>query len=68
MQDDQTRRLDVFAPIDTPDPFLDSADLAAVYSQPRLIVSRMQQVREQALDSAPSRTYALRFRPPPSAI
>jgi hypothetical protein len=68
IQDDLTRRLAVSAAVAPPNPFLDSADLAALYSQPRLIVGRIQQVREPAPDSAPSRTYALRFRPPPSTI
>jgi hypothetical protein len=68
IQDDQTRRLAVSAPVAPPNQFLDSADLAAVYSQSRLIVGRIEQVREPASDSAPSRTYALRFRPPPATI
>jgi hypothetical protein len=67
-QDDQTRRLTVFAPVAPRSPFPDSADLAAVHSQPRLIVGRIRQVRNPASDSASCRTYALRFRPPPSAI
>jgi hypothetical protein len=67
-QDDQTRRLAVSAPVAPRSPFLVSADLVAVYSQPRLIVSRIQQVRRPAPYSAPSRTYALRSRPPPSTI
>lgn len=68
IQDDQTRRLAVSGPVAPRTPFLGSADLAAVYSQPRLIVRRIQQVRKPAPDSAPSNTYALRFRPPPSTI
>ena len=68
IQDDQTRRLAVSAPVAPPNQFLDSADLAAVYSQPRLIVGRIQPVRKPAPVSAPSHMYALRFRPPPSTI
>jgi hypothetical protein len=68
IQDDETRRLAVSPPIRPCSPFLDSADLTAVYSQPRLIVTRIQSVRIPAPDSAPSHTYALRFRPPPSTI
>jgi hypothetical protein len=68
IQDDQTRRLAISAPVAPRSPCLDSADLAAVYSQPRLIGGRIQQVRKPAPDSAPSHTYALRFRPPPSTI
>lgn len=68
VQDDQSRRLAVSAQVAPPNHFLNSADLAAVYSQPRLIVGRIQNVREPAPASAPSRTYALRFRPPPSTI
>ena len=66
IQDDQTRRLAVSAPVAARSPFLDSADRSAVYSQPQLIVGRIQQVRKPASDSAPSHTYALHFRPPPS--
>jgi len=68
IQDDQTRRLAVSAPAAPRSSFLNSADLAAVYSQPRLIVGRIQQVHKPAPDSAPSHTYALRFRPPPSTV
>ena len=68
IQDDQTRRLAISAPVAPRSPCLDSADLAAVYSQPRLIGGRIQQARKPAPDSAPSHTYALRFRPPPSTI
>jgi hypothetical protein len=68
IQDDQTRRLAVSAPVESRSPFLDFADLAAVCSQPQLIAGRIQQVRKPALDSAPFHTNALRFRPPPSTI
>jgi hypothetical protein len=68
IQDDETRRLAVSAPVRPRSPVLDSADLTAVYSQPRLIVDRIQSVRKPAPDSAPSHTYALRFRPPPSTV
>jgi hypothetical protein len=68
IQDDQTRRLAGSAPVTPRSSFLDSANLAAVYSQPRLIAGRIQQVHKPAPDSAPSHAYALRFRPPPSTI
>jgi hypothetical protein len=68
IQDDETRRLAVSAPFAPYGPFLDSADLVAVYSQPLLMVDRIQLVRKRAPDSAPSHTYALRFRPPPLTI
>jgi hypothetical protein len=68
IQDDQTRRLADSAPVAPRSPVLDSAHLADVYSQPRLLVGRIQQVHKPAPDSAPSHTYALCFRPPPSTI
>jgi len=67
-QDDQTRRLAVSTAVAPHSLFRYSGDLVAVYSQPRLTVSRIQQVRRPAPDSAPSHTYALRLRPPPSTI
>jgi hypothetical protein len=68
LQDDQSRRLAASGPVAPRSPFLRIADLVAVYSQPRLIVSRTQQVRRSAPDSAASRSYSLHFRPPPSTI
>ena len=68
IQDDETRRLAVSAPVAPRGPFLDSSDLAAAYSQPRLIVHRIPLARKPEPDSDPSHTYALRFRPPPSTI
>jgi hypothetical protein len=68
LQDDQMRRLAASAPVAPRSPFLDFADLVAVYSQPRLIVSRTQQVRRPAPESAASLSYSLHFRPPPSTI
>jgi hypothetical protein len=68
IQDDETRRLAVFAPVAPRSLLLDSADITAVHSQPLLIVDRIQLVHEPAPDSPPSHTYALRFRPPPSGI
>ena len=68
IRDEQTRRLAVSVPAASANPFLGSPDLAAVYSQPRLIMGRIQHVRKSAPDSTPSYTYALRFRPPPLTI
>jgi hypothetical protein len=69
MQDDLTRRIAVSsAPVAHANPFLNSADLVAVYAQPRSIVGRSPQVPKPRPDSAPSQTYALRFRPPPATI
>jgi hypothetical protein len=66
IQDDQTRRLAVSAPVAPRSPFLDSADLAALSSPPRLIVGRIHHIHKTA--SASSYTYALYHRPPPSTI
>jgi hypothetical protein len=68
IQKDETRRLAVSAPIAPRSPFLDSADIAPAYSRPRLIGGKIRLVSKPAPYSAPSHTYALRFRPPPSTI
>ena len=66
MQDDETRRVSVSAPVAHGSPLLDFADLAVVYSQPRLIGDRIQRAYDPTSDPSPAQAYALHFRPPPS--
>ncbi|MGA2051343.1 MAG: hypothetical protein ABSG96_26955 [Terracidiphilus sp.] len=68
IQDDETRRHAFSAPVAAPSPFLHFADPAAAYSQSQSFVDRIQLACKPEPDSAPSHTYALRFRPPPSTI
>lgn len=66
VREDPTRQLAPSASVASRNPFLDFADLTAIYSQPRSITGRIQQVRESVPLPTPSQNYALHFRPPPS--